>query len=119
MNSNSILVIFPYNENGIWMFDDDRVRLLREPFVAGIDIMLDILTKDIPNARDGFTLLFSEEPFPEYDLQLDWVEEQYGGNVYFCKEYNFSGWLCPALYKYFSVAPKTLFVKAKSNYGIN
>src|SRR5438874_385621 len=34
---NSLLVIFPYKYEGTWVFDDARVGLFREPFIAGID----------------------------------------------------------------------------------
>ncbi len=40
---NSILVIKPYRYNGTWVFDDDRFDLVREPFVAGIPEMIDVL----------------------------------------------------------------------------
>ena len=32
---NSIFVIKPYKWNGMWVFDDERVGLDKEPFVAG------------------------------------------------------------------------------------
>ena len=39
---NSIFVIKPYKWEGLWVFDDDRVGLVREPFVAGADRMIDL-----------------------------------------------------------------------------
>ena len=33
--ANSLMVISPYYDNGTWVFDDPRVGLVREPFVAG------------------------------------------------------------------------------------
>jgi hypothetical protein len=38
---NSIFVIRPHKWNGMWVFDDERVGLDREPFVAGADTMID------------------------------------------------------------------------------
>ena len=38
---NSIFVIKPYKWNGMWVFDDERVGLDKEPFVAGADTMID------------------------------------------------------------------------------
>ena len=29
---NSICVIHPYKDQGLWVFDDDRFELVREPF---------------------------------------------------------------------------------------
>jgi hypothetical protein len=34
--SNSINVIFPYRHEDIWMFDDESIGLVREPFVSGV-----------------------------------------------------------------------------------
>ena len=68
--ANAIMVISPYDYDGTWVFDDPRVGLVREPFVAGISEMMDVLIADIPNAKDGFRLLFSANPFPDYQKKL-------------------------------------------------
>lgn len=112
---NSISVISPYKYWGIWVFDDERVGLLREAFVSGADLMMDKISENIPNAQDGFNLLFSTTPFPDYSMLIEWVEtgsEEFGGNVYLCREHGIFGWLCPALYLYFSAAPKTIYLKS-------
>jgi hypothetical protein len=49
---NSIMVIFPYKHQGTWVFDDEATGLVREPFVAGIDTMIDHLVKDTARKRD-------------------------------------------------------------------
>ena len=36
----------------------------KEPFIAGIDTMIDQMTADIPWAQEGFRALFSASPFP-------------------------------------------------------
>jgi hypothetical protein len=41
-NSNSIMVIFPYRHQGTWMFDDERVELVQEPFVEGMPEIIDL-----------------------------------------------------------------------------
>ena len=48
---NSIRVILPYKYHGSWVFDDPAVGLHREPFIAGIDTMIDQLVADIPDAE--------------------------------------------------------------------
>jgi hypothetical protein len=111
-SANSIFIISPYKYYGTWVFDDPRVGLVREPFVAGIPEMIDKLVKDIPNADKGFRLLFSASPFPGYTIKLTWVREERGGNWYFCEGYDSEGWLCPALFKYFDKAPKEIYAKA-------
>ena len=110
---NSIGVIAPYKYEGTWVFDDPRVGLEREPFVAGIDTMIDRLVAAIPNAQTGFRLLFSAAPFPGYTVQLHWRREEYGGNWYYSRDFQIEGWLCPALFKYFDQAPLALYVRAE------
>ena len=111
---NAIMFLTPYKHEGLWVFDDDSTGLVREPFVFGIDTMLDKLTSSIPQAEKGFTLLFSPTPFPGYAAELEWRREEYGGNWYYCPQFEIEGWLCPALFKYFAQAPKRLFAKAEA-----
>ena len=113
MNYNSLYVLRPYRHEGTWVFDDETVGLQREPFVLGIDVMLDRLTVDIPGAASGFRLIFSPQPFPGYTAKLEWRRDDYGGNWYFSPTYGIEGWLCPALFKYFEVAPKELYARAE------
>lgn len=115
--NNQIFAITPYKYNGIWVFDDERVGLVKEAFVAGMDLILDKLTEDIENAENGFNLIFSHEPFPGYDVELNHlkVEENlaYGGNWYHWEAESMTGWLCPALFLYYPTAPEKLFAQAK------
>lgn len=115
MSQNSITVIKPYKWEGQWVFDDDRVDLVKEPFVAGADTLIDlaIKRKGIANASEGFLLFFSATPFPSADLCLEWVREESGGNVYLWREEGHEGWLCPALLKYFDAAPEKHYVQLK------
>ena len=110
---NTINLIIPYRYESMWVFDDPRVGLDKEPFVSGADTMIDSLVADIPNAQKGFRLLFSATPFPGYNVKLQWIREEYSGNWYFSTKYNMEGWLCPALFKYFENAPKEIYVKAE------
>ena len=43
MTQNSIMVLKPYKWEGMWVFDDDRTGLVREPFVAGVPEILEAL----------------------------------------------------------------------------
>jgi hypothetical protein len=111
--SNSILVIQPYKYNGLWVFDDSRTGLVREPFVAGIPGMIDKLVDNIPDANSGFRLIFSSIPFPGYQEKLIWRRAEGPGDWYYSKSYDMEGWLCPALSKYFRKAPAEIYVKAE------
>lgn len=109
---NAIAVIRPYKHLGFWVFDDDRAGLVREPFVAGADVLIDraLAAKGI-DGDDGFLLTFSGGEFPGYDYRFAWVREGDGGNWYASEDFRTEGWLCPALLKYFDRPPATLYAK--------
>jgi len=110
---NSLFIIFPYKYEGCWVFDDPAVGLSREPFVLGIDAMLDRLTANISGADNGVKIVFSPMKFPGFSVELHWRREETGGNWYYCPQYDMEGWLCPALFKYFDAAPNTIYVRAE------
>ena len=110
---NAIMVIRPYLDSGVWVFDDAAVGLEREPFVGGIPEMIEILTREIPNAARGFRLTFSAAPFPGSQACIEWVREDMGGNWYRWPQHGMEGWLCPALFKYFDEAPRKLYLRAE------
>ncbi len=124
-SNNEILVLAPYHDSGCWMFDDPSVGLQREPFVAGMTELIDDLVADIPDARGGFCLQFSSSPFPGYQRQLRRLHEAWEGHWYGVVEGPrtvddhgeiegvTTGWLCPALFRYFETAPDRLYVAAK------
>jgi hypothetical protein len=111
---NALFVIAPYKYQGMWVFDDPQVGLTREPFIAGIDTMIDTLTAGIPNAEAGFRAIFSATPFPGYTTKLSWRREEMEGSWYYSEELQMEGWLCPALFKYFTVAPREIYVKLEA-----
>ena len=115
---NAINVIAPYKHHGLWVFDDSRVGLVQEPFVAGADAMIDRVVADLPDAEHGFTLIFSSTPFPGHQYQLDWRRSEAGGNWYYAEQLDMEGWLCPALLKYFAEVPKQLYVQTKARVQI-
>jgi hypothetical protein len=110
---NAINVIAPYKHHGMWVFDDERTGLWREPFVSGIDTMIDRVVAGIPNAENGFVMVFSAAPFPGHNVTLKWRRAESGGNWYYSPELQMEGWLCPALFKYFTEAPQALYVQVK------
>ena len=112
--SNSLLVIAPYRHAGTWVFDDSSRGLSKEPFVAGIPELINKLVADIPNADKGFRLTFSAQEFPGYEDKLVWKRKDTSGNWYYSETFKSEGWLCPALFKYFREAPKTIYVKAEA-----
>jgi hypothetical protein len=113
-NSNSILVIAPYEHAGTWVFDDPTVGLVKEPFVAGVPEMIDDLVKHLPDAKAGFRLLFAAQPFPGHQRVLTWTRSDGSGNYYRLDDPPMEGWICPALFKYYSTPPEKIYVKAEA-----
>jgi hypothetical protein len=113
---NAMLVLHPYNRNGWWVFDDDRVGLVAEPFVQGIPEILEeaLETAGIPieEASKGFDLIFSATPFPGHQVDLNKLYPEAGGNWYESQSGKV-GWLCPALFKYFADAPQKIYCKVE------
>ena len=77
---NALMVIAPYRYQGAWVFDDPATGLAREPFIAGIDTMIDRAVAKIPNAEQGFRAIFSAQQFPGFDFRLQWRRAESGGN---------------------------------------
>lgn len=112
--SNAIQVIHPYWDSGSLVFDDLRHGLVREPFVGGSDVAIDVLAKAVLGGDpQRFTLLFSHLAFPGHQLVAHWLREEAGGNWYRWESLGMDGWLCPALLHYFETAPKSIYVQIK------
>ena len=111
--ANALVAIYPYKYEGMWVFDDESVGLVKEPFVEGADEIIEqaIKLKGIEDAESGFRIIFSGGQFPNYDLKFHWLREGEGGNWYKVDQYNMEGWLCPALFKYFDEAPKEIYAR--------
>jgi hypothetical protein len=107
------MVIYPYKYRGQWVFDDADTGLVKEPFVAGADVIIDLALKKkgVKNAEKGFRLTFSATKFPGYDIELVRVREEFDGWWYYSTDFEMDGWLCPALFKYFESAPKEIYAK--------
>lgn len=110
---NAIHVIHPYRYEGLWVFDDPAVGLVREPFVAGADVMIDRMVEGIPDADGGFTLIFSAGKFPGFQHEVVRRREEFEGHWYSSEELGLEGWLCPALFNYFETAPERLYIQVK------
>ena len=78
---NAIRFIAPYKYEGMWVFDDPAVGLVKEPFVGGADTIIDVATAHIPNADRGFVAVFSASYFPDAQITLNWVREDGSGKA--------------------------------------
>lgn len=113
--ANQIMVIAPYwlESSQAWVFDDESTDLVQEPFVSGIPEIIEHATRNIPNARKGFRLLFSSGSFPGHQHKLVRMHMEDGGWWYRDRQTFMRGWLCPALFRYFTEAPEHIYVKVE------
>lgn len=115
--NNSLMVIYPYLDRGTWVFDDETVGLVKEPFVAGVPAILEalLLREKIPHPENGFRLIFSATPFPGHQLVATRLREEFGGHWYAVESpLGAEGWLCPAMFRYFSEAPDKLYIRVEA-----
>lgn len=112
---NEIHIIMPYRKpHGLWVFDAPAVGLRQEPFVSDMSDIIDTLTVSLPDAQKGFVALFSAHRFNGATIEFTLVGSDNGrapGNTYRCEQTGTTGWLCPALYRYFPKAPKKIYAQ--------
>lgn len=117
MLGNAIMTIHPYptNKNKGFSFDEPRLNVYAEPFVAGIPEMMYRACEKFGIDPNNLTCNFSATKFPSKSLvHLTWLEstdEKGTGNVYRWEEENMEGWFCPCLLKFFGSAPKNLYIE--------
>jgi hypothetical protein len=112
-HENSIIQLNVFKDEGQWVFNDPDVGLIKEPFVAGADTLIE---KVLPEGAQKGALTFSDNYFPTRHYVLDMVKDNSStneGTYYHCKELNHDLWLCPALLKYFKTPPKKIYFKIK------
>ena len=108
MVNNSIYVLEVYKDRGAWVFDDDRVNLVKEPFVAGADTFIDRFA----NGSKKVSVTFSTVPFPDHSAVIEKLRlNPIGGTDYTCNNPKHDLWLCPALNLYYPVSPDNIYVK--------
>ena len=79
--SNQIFIITLYYSMSSLVYKDHSVGLVRGPFFSGVPDSIDAFVDEIPNAREGFRLLFSVGPCPGYQEKLKLVREERGEKV--------------------------------------
>lgn len=121
LDNFGILELFVYKDERFrWVFDDESNHLAQEPFVAGMDEVIDLLTEKFPNhGYDGIKLFMQEFATAETDaIELTHHTACHHpllgqSNYYWCKELDKKVWLCPNLYKYVTETPQVIMIWAK------
>ena len=108
------LTLFPYRNEERWMFDVMEAER-RVPQPLGLDLLLDELTKDIPNARGGVMLTFSIGPTGTRcsELKMMTATDVKGWILYQESTSQLVGFASPATLQYFPQPPKRIFVSVE------
>lgn len=105
---NSIFTIKAERKGPMWVFTDPNVGLVDEPFVAGADTLIELLSE----GSDEVYLTFSAVDFPSHTLHISRTGgEVTTGTYYHCPQLGMDLWLCPALGKYFDASPDNIYVQ--------
>jgi hypothetical protein len=115
---NSIFAIEPTRSRfGVWSFDDQTTNLVNEPFVGETNDLIDEMIREkkikLESAANGICVIFSGNPFPGHQVELRLQETSPFGTTYRCDKFDLNPWLCPAFFRYFPEAPKTLYSMVK------
>lgn len=110
---NAINVIHPYKYNGQWVFDDESKELDKEPFVAGADDLIEMLS----GGADKCSIVFSAGKFPTATgviiNQTPKTNGEMGTDYLYEADTPHKLWLCPALLKYFEKPPAEIHFQIK------
>jgi hypothetical protein len=98
---------------GQWVFDDPLRAIVRQPFFAGPDQVLDLERLGVESGDVEFRLLFSPAEIPGSMFHLKLVSQTDSGPVYRCDELNREGTLWASLQRYLRESPPELFVKVE------
>ena len=107
---NQINQIEIYRWNKTWAFNDEARDLEREPFVSGVEKILDELIDPLSNKA---IVTFSKDKFPTEEnlFNIFFLYESDGGAWYQYAEGKkvLTGWFCPAFFLYFDRAPNKIY----------
>lgn len=104
---NEVNILYPTRSRyGVWAFTDLSVGLYEEPFVGEINDMIDMFT----DGRDQCIVYISHSPLPNANGHLLRLKEESDG-WYELEGKGISGWLCPAVLKYFQGYPDDIYFK--------
>ena len=115
---NALFTLTAYRKENLWMFDDSLRKIYEEPFVAGADVMFDVMSgRNHTPSIDHCSIVFAETPIPDCEVHVVLSRpDGCDGHYYTVKRFSpelagFEFWLCPALLAFFETAPQEIYVK--------
>ncbi len=106
--------INPYRWDGIWVFDDERVGIEKEPFLFVAEELINLMVADIPDAEAGFRLRFASARFQGAAYEFVRGRAEAVGFWYRSEAFDLESWIADAIIKcYFRVPPERIFVQTQ------
>ena len=113
-SGNSIYRVLVRVVDGLWVYDDSKFGVREQPFVFGMDLILERMVEQVEKVEDRLNLVFSSIPFPGSEFSLGFVREETEGFVYCWEEKKLQGWLSPSLRNYFPEPPPKIYLQLLS-----
>ena len=110
-SGNSIYRVLVRVVDGLWVYDDSKFGVREQPFVFGMDLILERMVEQVEKVEDRLNLVFSSIPFPGSEFSLGFVREETEGFVYRWEEKKLQGWLSPSLRNYFHEPPPEIYLQ--------
>jgi len=122
--ANAVNQLEVYWTGATWAFDDARVGLVAEPFVAGAEMIIsDAIEREhghlvLKKAKEnGIVITFSKNLLPyvedEASVILQEQFDKFGHGMYIDNFTGRVGWLCPATLHYFKDYPEYIYANIK------
>ena len=116
---STIYLLQLYKHDGLWCFDHPDMGIEREPFVEGMDAIIDRLQDLHAPGCETPVLIFSEQlPVlgPSILLMHDHTEMRNGEpwNLYYAPGLELEGWLCPVMLKFYPKPPAELHARLRA-----
>lgn len=108
---NALMVVAPYWFQGSWVFDNPALDLDKEPLLLGDQKLIDELVSEIPDAKRGFRMIFSEKPFSCVEKGFLRIRQQKNPKWMRLGEFSFAEKFNPTFFKYFNNPPKRIFMR--------
>ena len=112
--ANAEYRVFVHHSHGMWVFSDGHREINSEPFVDGMDVILDHVSGRIPRTVDSVaSVWFSFSDLALFDADVSYVlvreEPMQGGYYYRLEGTDLRGWICPVALKYFPTHPERIY----------
>jgi hypothetical protein len=102
--------INPYQEGGLWFFDEPKLGLYKEGLTDGTpEVLSQAIT--LSKLNQPISVLFSDVPIFEHSLVL--LGPFKTGHQYYWTQQNMVCWFCPALLRFFKKPPSRIWFRIK------